>query len=147
MGYGVWGMACDAGVTARWYRHRMLSTRTNFRKLDVWHDGIELVAEVYRVSAQFPKDERYGLTAQIRRAAVSVPSNIAEGYGRATRGEYLNALSVAAGSLNEVETLLAVCLSLGVGNQSELDALTSQTTTLQKRLARLRTTLKQRKGA
>ena len=72
----------------------------SYRKLEVWHDGIELVAEVYRLTEAFPTRERYGLTSQIRRAAVSVPSNIAEGYGRATRGEYLNHLSVAKGSLN-----------------------------------------------
>ena len=96
----------------------MANTRPNFRKLDVWHDGIELVAEVDRLTSTFPAHELYGLTAQLRRASVSVPANIAEGYGRTTRGEYLNQLSVAGGSLNEVETLCIVCIRLGTAIRS-----------------------------
>ena len=77
----------------------------SYRDLDVWKVSILLIAEAYRVTAKLPPDERFGLTAQIRRSAVSIACNIAEGYGRATRGEYLNQLSVARGSLNELETL------------------------------------------
>jgi four helix bundle protein len=82
---------------------------SSFRKLEVWQDGIELAVEIYQLTEPFPVWERYGLTSQLRRAGVSVPSNIAEGYGRATRGEYLNHLSVANGSLNEVDTLCVLC--------------------------------------
>jgi four helix bundle protein len=125
--------------------------RTNsypsFRKLEVWQDGIELVVELYRLTEPFPAWERYGLTSQMRRAGVSVPTNIAEGYGRATRGEYLNHLSVANGSLNEVETLCVVSERLGFGDPAALTDVTSRVTSLQKRLSRMRTVLTQRKRA
>lgn len=117
------------------------STYPGFKKLEVWHDAIDLVAEVYEASRTFPERERFGLASQLRRAAVSVPANIAEGYGRATRGEYLNFLSVARGSLNEVETLLAVCLRLDVGDRTSMEALGGRVETLQRRLTSLRTSL------
>ena len=119
----------------------------SYRKLEVWHEGIELVAAVYRLTDAFPSRERYGLTSQLRRASVSVPSNIAEGYGRATRGEYLNHLSVAKGSLNEVETLCVVCLKLGIGDTNALNELDARVTVLQKRLTRLRSRLNSAKRA
>jgi len=76
----------------------------SYRDLLVWQKALELVIYVYRFSAQFPRDELFGLTSQLRRAAVSVPSNIAEGYGRGSRNEYLHFLSIAQGSLKELET-------------------------------------------
>ena len=76
--------------------------------LDVWKDAIALVEAVYRHTASFPVDERYGLTSQLRRAAVSVPSNISEGAARRSRKEYLHHLSMARGSLAEVETQLLI---------------------------------------
>ena len=88
----------------------------SYRELEVWKRSLLLVAEVYRVTGTLPADERFGLTSQMRRAAVSVSCNIAEGYGRATRGEYLNQLSVARGSLFEVEALCAVCHYLALLN-------------------------------
>ncbi len=71
----------------------------SFRDLRVWKAGIDLVEEVYQLTQQLPKFEIYGLTAQMRRAAVSVPSNIAEGHAREHLGEYLHYLSIAQGSL------------------------------------------------
>lgn len=115
--------------------------------LEVWRDAIELVSEVYRRTDSFPVRERYGLTSQLRRAAVSVPANIAEGYGRATRGEYLNQRSVARGSLNEVETLCIVCIRLGVGDKQRLEELSDRIGVLQRRLTRLRTSLAKKKRA
>jgi len=76
----------------------------NFKDLKVWQKAYQLCLELYRMTKPFPSEERYGLTSQIRRAAVSVPSNIAEGYGRRTTGEYIQALYVAYGSLCELET-------------------------------------------
>jgi four helix bundle protein len=76
----------------------------NYQGLLAWQRAMDLVEEVYRESAVIPAEERYGLTAQIRRAAVSVPANIAEGQGRTTDGEFLNLLSVAHGSVRELET-------------------------------------------
>ena len=76
----------------------------NFKDLKVWQKAYQLCLDLYRMTKPFPSEERYGLTSQIRRAAVSVPSNIAEGYGRRTTGEYIQALYVAYGSLCELET-------------------------------------------
>ena len=82
------------------------------RDLRVWQTAIELGMKCYDLSREFPREERYGLTAQIRNAAVSVAANIAEGNGRLTRGEYLNQLSSARGSLREVDTHLEFALRL-----------------------------------
>ena len=78
----------------------------------VWQEGMNLVEMVYAVSAQFPKEEVYGLTSQIRRAAISVPCNIAEGAGRNGDKEFLHFLSIARGSLSEIETLLLLSAKL-----------------------------------
>ena len=82
-------------------------------RLDVWRDAMALVVEVYRISASFPESERFGLVAQLRRAAVSVPSNIAEGAARRSRLEYLRFLSIARGSLSETDTQLEIAHRLG----------------------------------
>lgn len=78
----------------------------SYRDLHVWQKGIDLVAESYRLARQLPKDERFALSAQLRRAAVSVPANIAEGCGLSSRRSYVHHLRIARGSLLEVETLL-----------------------------------------
>jgi four helix bundle protein len=84
----------------------------DYRDLRVWQKAVDLGVRCYEISRAFPREERYGLTAQIRAAAVSVASNIAEGNGRLTRGEYLNHLSAARGSLREVDTHLEFALRL-----------------------------------
>jgi four helix bundle protein len=76
----------------------------DYRGLEAWQCAMSLAEAVYRASAGLPPDERYGLIAQMRRAAISIPANIAEGQGRRTCGEFLNQLSVAHGSLRELET-------------------------------------------
>ncbi len=76
----------------------------NYKDLNVWQKSYRLCLDIYSFTRKFPKEEVYGLSSQIRRAAVSVPSNIAEGYGRKTRKEYIQALYIAYGSLCEVET-------------------------------------------
>lgn len=78
----------------------------SYRELFVWQKAMELVVETYKLTSSMPADERFGLISQMRRAAVSIPSNIAEGYGRRRRGEYLQFLGVANGSLAELETQL-----------------------------------------
>ena len=86
---------------------------TNTHKdLDVWKLGIELVQEVYEVTKVFPKEEMYGLTSQIRRAAVSIPSNIAEGYARESIKELIRFLYISLGSLSELETQLIISIKL-----------------------------------
>ena len=78
------------------------------RDLEVWHRGIDLTVAVYRATATMPKSETYGLTDQIRRAAASVPANVAEGSGRRTSKDLLHLLSIASGSLREVDTHLQI---------------------------------------
>ena len=90
------------------------------RQLVVWQKGIELALETYRLSRRFPREETYGLSSQIRRAAVSIPANIAEGNGRIHRREYANHVSVARGSLREVETLAEIARRLGYISEEEL---------------------------
>ena len=93
-------------------------------ELDVWKDAMRLAREIYRVSAAFPDVERFGLTAQIRRAAVSVPSNIAEGAGRGRRAEYAHHLRIARGSLMELDTQIWIARDLEfLSDTSELQAL------------------------
>jgi len=82
-------------------------------KLDVWRKSVDLVTEVYKLTASFPETEKFGLVSQIRRASVSIPSNIAEGAGRDTKKEFNNFLSIAQGSASELETQLIISEKLG----------------------------------
>lgn len=84
----------------------------NYRELVVWQKAMNFVTEIYRVSEQFPKEERFGLTSQIRRAVVSIPTNISEGEGRESRKEFAQFLAIAHGSLRETETLFEIALRL-----------------------------------
>ena len=84
----------------------------SFRDLRVWQIGMDLVRDVYQVTETFPAHERYGLAGQIQRAAVSIPSNIAEGHARQHLKEYLNHLSIAQASLAEVDTQLEIAFRL-----------------------------------
>ncbi len=93
----------------------------NYRDLLVWQKGMNIVESVYRLTHKLPTDERWGLNSQMRRAAVSVPANIAEGYGRQATGEYRHHLSIARGSLLELETHLLVCRRLGFLKPKEID--------------------------
>jgi four helix bundle protein len=84
----------------------------SFRDLIAWQKAMELVLEVYKASRMMPKEEIYGLTSQMRRSAVSVPSNIAEGQVRKTKGDFKNFLSIALGSLKELETQILIAQGL-----------------------------------
>jgi four helix bundle protein len=92
----------------------------SFRELIVWQRAIELTTLLYRVTQQFPRDEIYGLASQLRRAGISVASNIAEGYGRGTRGEYRSFLGFARGSALEIMTQLVVARKLGFGDAQQI---------------------------
>ena len=96
---------------------------SSYRDLLVWQKAMELVVETYRLSSRFPKEEQYGLTSQLRRASVSVPSNIAEGYGRASRKEYLQFLYVGQGSLKETETQIILAEMLGYSSKDAAELL------------------------
>ncbi|HBR94265.1 MAG TPA: four helix bundle protein [Opitutae bacterium] len=95
----------------------------SYKDLIVWQKAMLLVTEVYRVTKRIPKEELYGLTNQVRRAAVSIPSNIAEGQARKGTAEFKNFLSIARGSLAEVETQLLIARNLQYLSESELKPL------------------------
>ena len=94
-----------------------------YRDLVVWQKSMQLVTEIYRATNCFPKSELFGLCSQMRRAIVSVPSNIAEGQGRDSSKEFIRHLSFAYGSLMETETQLQISANLGYIEQAEVDRL------------------------
>ncbi len=114
---------------------------SHFRELEVWRRGMDVVEAVYRVSAGFPKAEVYGLASQVRRAAVSVPSNIAEGHPRASTKEYLNHVSIAQASLAEMETQLEIASRLGYTNQADLEPVFEESAVLGRQMYSLRNAL------
>ena len=90
-----------------------------YRDLQVWQKSMTLVTEIYKISKGFPKDEAYGLTSQMRRCAISIPSNMAEGYGRNSTNEYLHFLRIATGSLYELQTQMEISMNLYYLNRDE----------------------------
>jgi len=94
----------------------------SYRELSVWQRSIELTVALYKLTGAFPREELFGLTSQLRRASVSIASNIAEGYGRASRGEYRNFLGIARGSALEVQTQLVVARALDYGDPNQIAA-------------------------
>ncbi len=118
-----------------------MSTLKSYRDLEAWKQSINLVEQIYRVSRAFPPDERFGLTSQVRRAAVSVPSNIAEGAARSTTGEYLQGLSVASGSLAEVETQIIIANRLDMLILKDMETLLGQAEAISKMMGGLKRSL------
>ena len=95
------------------------------KRLDAWKLGVELTIDIYKITKTFPDDERYGITSQMRRAAASIPSNIAEGAARNTQKEFSNFLHIAQGSLSQLGTLVEIAFRLGYLSASargEVDA-------------------------
>jgi four helix bundle protein len=95
----------------------------SFRDLQVWQKSMKFVTDIYRLTAKFPKEEVYSLTSQMRRCAVSIPSNIAEGYGRNSTSDYMRYLRVAVGSLFELQTQMEIAVNLGYDQFEIVDAL------------------------
>ena len=95
----------------------------NYKDLKVWQRAYQLCLEIYKITKGFPDEEKYGLTSQLRRAAVSVPSNIAEGYGRKTTPEYIQFLYIAYGSICEIETQILLAGDLGYIEPVKLEML------------------------
>ena len=91
------------------------------KELNVWQKSYELCLKIYQITAKFPNEERYGLTSQIRRSVVSIPSNIAEGYGRKTTLDYIRMLYISYGSVCELETQILLAGDLGFIDKGELD--------------------------
>jgi len=104
------------------------------KELEVWQKGIAFITDVYSITNSFPKDEMYGLVSQIRRAAVSVPSNIAEGAARQSNKEYIQFLYIALGSLMELETQLIISKNLKFLSGDNFNVLQSNTDVLGKML-------------
>ena len=108
---------------------------TNYRDLLVWQRSMDLVERIYRITKKLPDGERWGLTSQMCRAAVSVPANIAEGYGRQATGEYRHFLSIGRGSLSELETHILLCQRLGYIEAKEVTSVLSEVEEILKMLA------------
>ena len=115
-----------------------------YRELEVWQLAMDVATECYQVTKVFPKDELFGMTSQIRRAAASIPANIAEGQGRESTKEFLNFLSISRGSLMELETHLMLCQRVGLLQQEQLDPLLSMTDRISRMLSGLRKRLESR---
>ncbi|WP_295585142.1 four helix bundle protein [uncultured Lamprocystis sp.] len=113
----------------------------DYRDLIVWQKSMDLVTEVYRLTRGFPREELFGLTSQVRRAAVSIPSNIAEGQARQSTAEFRRFLSIAQGSRAEVETQLLIAVRLNYSTESDVQTAVSLLTEIQKMLAVLQTRL------
>jgi len=113
-----------------------------YSDLKVWQKSMDLVDDIYSVSEQFPPFERFGISSQLQRASVSIPSNIAEGHGRKYTNAFLNHLSIAFGSLMEVETLILIAERRKYMDKNKAAALLSQTDQIGKMLSGLRKSLK-----
>ena len=95
----------------------------SYRELIIWQKSIQLVTDIYRLTRDFPKEELFGLTSQMRRCAISIPSNIAEGFGRNPQGDFKRFLNIALGSTYELQTQIEISLNLeflNIENYSEL---------------------------
>lgn len=111
---------------------------SHYKQLIVWQRGMELAKSIYKLTASFPSEEKFGLSSQMRRAAVSVPSNIAEGQARHGTGEFLQFLSHASGSLAELETQLLLGSNLGYYKSLDSSAMLKEIEELQRMLAAIR---------
>ncbi len=116
----------------------------NHKQLEVWQIAMDLAEQSYRITRSFPREELFGLTSQIRRAAVSVPANIAEGQGRANTKEFLHFLSIARGSLMELETHFLLGHRVGLLVDDELQVVLGLVDRISRMLTRLRQSLEQR---
>ncbi|MDO9382201.1 MAG: four helix bundle protein [Hyphomicrobiaceae bacterium] len=109
----------------------------SYQDLDVWQVAMDLAAACYKLTEAFPKHEQFAMTSQIRRAAVSVPANIAEGYGRDTRAMYVQFLRISQGSIRELETLLLLCERVQLAAASRIQLVMDLTIRVSKMLRSL----------
>jgi four helix bundle protein len=116
----------------------------SFRDLEVWQVSLDLAVACYEATKPFPKEERYGLVSQIRRASASVPANIAEGHGRQHTKEFLHSLGIANGSLYELETHLLLCRRVQLLTAEEVGPLLVLCERVSKMIARLRQALERK---
>ncbi len=109
----------------------------SYRDLIVWQKSMQLVTQVYSKTKILPREELYGLVAQIRRSSVSIPSNIAEGYGRNSTNDYLRFLQIASGSLYELQTQLEICLNLEYLSKEDFESIDEQSREIERMLSSL----------
>lgn len=110
---------------------------TTHKELVVWQMSMDLAVDVYCITKNFPKSEEFGLTSQMRRAVVSIPSNIAEGYGRGSRNELRHFLEVSSGSASELEIQLLICQRVGLEKSDVIDELCDRVKKILKMLSSL----------
>jgi len=116
----------------------------SYRELEVWQFGMDLAENCYRITRTFPKDELFGMTSQIRRAVVSIPANIAEGQGREGTKEFQHHLSIARGSLMELETHLMLCQRVGLLDAATVNPLLALCEQISRMMSGLRKALERR---
>ena len=106
----------------------------NYKNLHIWQEGINLARKIYEVTSTFPSNEKYGIVSQMTRAAVSIPSNIAEGAGRNSNKDFANFLSIAIGSIFELHTQITICEQIGYIDQETAKQIDQQIYTLQQQI-------------
>lgn len=111
-------------------------------KLDVWNKSIDFVSEIYKLTSKFPDGEKFGLISQLRRAAISIPSNIAEGAARESKKEFLNFLSIAQGSASEIETQLIISNKLDYISEDTLGKMLNLASDISKMITGLKKSLR-----
>ena len=119
------------------------NTMKDYKELISWQKAMLLAREIYKLTEMLPREERFGLSDQLRRACVSVPSNIAEGYGRESKNEYVRFLKISRGSLYEIETQLYLCISIGYLLKSQTAAAFALCTEISKMLTATIRTIQQ----
>ena len=115
----------------------------NYRELKIWQRSIEFVVKIYDVSASFPKEERYGLTAQLRSCSVSVPSNISEGAGRSTNRQFKRFLEISMGSINEAQTQIELAYRINYLKKEIYESLVDEALQIYKMILTFYNTLKE----
>lgn len=116
-----------------------------YRELIVWQKSMILVGEIYKVSKSFPNDENFGLTSQLRRSAVSIPSNIAEGYGRNSLNDYIRFLNISVGSLYEMQTQIEIAFNLKYIEKNNFEELYKNTKEIERMMSSLIRKLKEKR--
>ena len=119
----------------------------NHKDLEVWKKSVALAKDVYETTKSFPKDEVFGLTSQMKRASVSIASNIAEGAARKGQQEFVQFLYIAIGSASELDTQIEIAKAIGIGNAATLDKLQQSTDTVKAMLYSLAKSIKARQTA
>jgi four helix bundle protein len=118
-----------------------------YKKLDVWTASLKYVVEIYSLTKKFPKDEDFGLKSQLRRAAVSIPTNISEGYGRDSKQELVRYINIAKGSANEIDTLLTISKDLEYISVQQFTHMTDKIDHINRMLFKLKESLQKRTDA